>query len=259
MRNTWWQQPGGYMQAGYYFSAIGGGSAFRAALGPGVVPTPESAPILYNGDFPLNPSSQATYAAWTYHGGAVGGSITTESGNGYLRLGPGTPGSVATHNRFFLPMDADDLVFDYRVYTPGSGPTEALEARLLDEDGGPAIVIGSIALNSTTAWIDGHTMQISPAVPRGRNYKLQFAVASAGTIEAVAGVDDIAITQAPLPPLCPADVNGSGAVDIDDLLTVINAWGSTGAPGTVPGDVNQSGMTDIDDLLLVINAWGMCA
>jgi hypothetical protein len=156
-------------------------------------------------------------------------------------------------------MDADDLVFDYRVYTPGSGPTEALEARLLDEDGGPAIVIGSIALNSTTAWIDGHTMQISPAVPRGRNYKLQFAVASAGTIEAVAGVDDIAITQAPLPPLCPADVNGSGAVDIDDLLTVINAWGSTGTPGTVPGDVNQSGTTDIDDLLLVINAWGNCA
>jgi hypothetical protein len=53
---------------------------------------------------------------------------------------------------------------------------------------------------------------------------------------------------------CPADVNGSGSVDIDDLLAVINLWGSFGGPA----DVNSSGTVDIDDLLTVINSWGPC-
>jgi hypothetical protein len=57
---------------------------------------------------------------------------------------------------------------------------------------------------------------------------------------------------------CPADVNGSSTVDIDDLLFVINAWGNTGTPGTVVGDVDSNGVVDIDDLLGVISGWGSC-
>jgi hypothetical protein len=53
-------------------------------------------------------------------------------------------------------------------------------------------------------------------------------------------------------------VNGSTTVDIDDLLAVINVWGSTGAPGTVVGDVDGNGVVDIDDLLSVISGWGNC-
>lgn len=248
MRTTWWLEPPppiGYTLRGYYYSVLGGGSAQRPAIPPGVDPPAGSAPILYNGDFP-----QGTYAGWAAHGGAVGGQITTESGNGYLRLGPGAPGSSGTHNRFFLPGDADAVQFDYRIYTAGSGLSESLEVRLSDEDGGTHL-IGSIALNAAGGWIKGHVMPLIPEVSRGRNHTLRFAIASAGSIEAVVGVDDILITTAPL---CAADLNGSGAVDIDDLLTVINAWGSTSGAG----DVDGSGVTDIDDLLLVINSWGPC-
>jgi hypothetical protein len=53
------------------------------------------------------------------------------------------------------------------------------------------------------------------------------------------------------------DVTGNGAVDIDDLLSVINNWGVSGVG--IPADVNQSGAVDIEDLLAVINAWGSCA
>jgi Dockerin type I domain len=56
---------------------------------------------------------------------------------------------------------------------------------------------------------------------------------------------------------CPADVNGSHSVDIDDLLGVINAWGTCATP-PCPADVNHSGAIDIDDLLAVINGWGPC-
>jgi hypothetical protein len=59
-------------------------------------------------------------------------------------------------------------------------------------------------------------------------------------------------------PDCAADVaptNGNGAVNIDDLLAVINNWG---APAPNPADVTGNGVVDIDDLLAVINAWGSC-
>ena len=55
---------------------------------------------------------------------------------------------------------------------------------------------------------------------------------------------------------CP-DINSSGAVDVDDLLAVINAWGQC-PPGTIddcPEDFNANGVVDVDDLLIVINAW----
>jgi hypothetical protein len=57
-------------------------------------------------------------------------------------------------------------------------------------------------------------------------------------------------------PVCPADITGkNGAVDIDDLLLVINSWG--GGAGS-PADITGNGVVDIDDLLAVINGWGPC-
>jgi hypothetical protein len=57
---------------------------------------------------------------------------------------------------------------------------------------------------------------------------------------------------------CPADIDGNGFINIDDLLAVINQWGWTGQPGSNPADINNSGNINIDDLLGVINQWGQC-
>jgi hypothetical protein len=56
---------------------------------------------------------------------------------------------------------------------------------------------------------------------------------------------------------------GDGAVNIDDLLAVISAWGACPAPPTAcPANIITSGASatsvDIDDLLAVISAWGPC-
>jgi hypothetical protein len=60
-------------------------------------------------------------------------------------------------------------------------------------------------------------------------------------------------------PCCPADVNNSGAVDVDDLIAVILAWGPCPSPPTpCPADVNASGSVDVDDLIAVILDWGPC-
>lgn len=54
---------------------------------------------------------------------------------------------------------------------------------------------------------------------------------------------------------CSSDINGSGTVNVDDLLAVINAWGP--CPGC-PADINGDGMVNVDDLLAVVNGWGPC-
>jgi hypothetical protein len=58
---------------------------------------------------------------------------------------------------------------------------------------------------------------------------------------------------------CPADINGSGAVDVDDLIAVILGWGCTDPPGPCAADVNHSGVVDVDDLIAVVLGWGACA
>ncbi|UCD76889.1 MAG: right-handed parallel beta-helix repeat-containing protein [Phycisphaerales bacterium] len=54
---------------------------------------------------------------------------------------------------------------------------------------------------------------------------------------------------------CPADLNGDGIVDIDDLFQVLSAWGSC---DECPEDINEDGTVDIDDIFAVLASWGPC-
>ncbi len=54
---------------------------------------------------------------------------------------------------------------------------------------------------------------------------------------------------------CPADIDGSGAVGINDLLSLLAAWGPN--PGH-PADLDGSGAVGINDLLSLLAAWGPC-
>ena len=53
---------------------------------------------------------------------------------------------------------------------------------------------------------------------------------------------------------CPADLDGSGAVDFGDILAVLAAWGNAGGPE----DLDGSGTVDFGDLLIVLAEWGPC-
>ncbi len=52
---------------------------------------------------------------------------------------------------------------------------------------------------------------------------------------------------------CPADLDGDGSVDVNDLLDLI---GQFGLPGE--GDLDGSGLVDADDLLSLLGSWGAC-
>jgi hypothetical protein len=53
---------------------------------------------------------------------------------------------------------------------------------------------------------------------------------------------------------CPADVDGDGMVAVNDLLTVVGLWGTSGGAGDVDGD----GTVGVNDLLEIVGSWGPC-
>jgi len=57
------------------------------------------------------------------------------------------------------------------------------------------------------------------------------------------------------PEPCVGDVNGSGNVDITDLLAIIGAWGPCVG---CSADLNGDDIVDVTDLLAIIAAWGPC-
>lgn len=62
---------------------------------------------------------------------------------------------------------------------------------------------------------------------------------------------------------CASDLDGSSAVDVEDLLAIINAWGPCpdSCPPLCAGDIAPPGgdcAVGVDDLLAVISSWGAC-
>jgi hypothetical protein len=56
-------------------------------------------------------------------------------------------------------------------------------------------------------------------------------------------------------PACPADLDGSGTVDVADLVQLLGAWGP--CAGCLE-DVDGSGAVDVADLVVLLAAWGPC-
>jgi sugar lactone lactonase YvrE len=58
---------------------------------------------------------------------------------------------------------------------------------------------------------------------------------------------------------CPADIDGSGTVDVVDLLQVLSHWGPCeNDPECEAADIDGDGDVTVLDLLQVLSAWGPC-
>ncbi len=55
-------------------------------------------------------------------------------------------------------------------------------------------------------------------------------------------------------PVCGDDINADGTVGVDDLLQVIQAWGTCACIEDINGDT----LVNVDDLLRIIQSWGSC-
>jgi hypothetical protein len=54
---------------------------------------------------------------------------------------------------------------------------------------------------------------------------------------------------------CPADIDGNGFVDVDDLFAVLGDWGPCDG---CAADIDGNGFVDVDDLFAVLGDWGPC-
>jgi hypothetical protein len=111
---------------------------------------------------------------------------------------------------------------------------------------------------------DGDSTEVTPLdlAMRGRFYD---RVATPDTGAGTPPIVDMGAFE--FHPPCAADITLTGgsldAIDIDDLLAVISAWGPCPAPPALcPANIVTAGASatqvDIDDLLAVIGAWGPC-
>jgi len=55
----------------------------------------------------------------------------------------------------------------------------------------------------------------------------------------------------------PADLNGDGTVNADDIALLLGNWGPT-VPKTVAFDLDADGLIDANDLGIVLASWGAC-
>ncbi len=72
--------------------------------------------------------------------------------------------------------------------------------------------------------------------------------------DALGGFDERDLTVA-VAGACPADIDGSGAVDVIDFLALLASWGPN--PGH-PADLDGNGVVDVVDFLELLAAWGLC-
>ena len=71
-----------------------------------------------------------------------------------------------------------------------------------------------------------------------------------------AAVDGVRVFDAGCPGGIPGDLNGDGAVDIDDLLILLAAWGPCpDPPDPCPADLDEDGSVGIGDLLNLLANW----
>jgi hypothetical protein len=96
----------------------------------------------------------------------------------------------------------------------------------------------------------GSSPQISFECVQSALYRIRIGGTNGAT-----GTGALVLSCVESAPVCPADINDSGTVDIDDLVLVITAWGTCNG---CAADVNISGAVDIDDLVTVITGWGNC-
>ena len=101
---------------------------------------------------------------------------------------------------------------------------------------------------------DGGAMSdLNALIPADAGWALARATdINAGGWIVGAGAHDGAPRAFLLIPTAPADLNGDGVVDFDDLLQVLGAWGPCAG---CPADLDGDGMVGLSDLIQLLAAW----
>jgi hypothetical protein len=119
-----------------------------------------------------------------------------------------------------------------------------------------------LACNDNDLFCPGGTSKLTVPVTEGMCYRIRLGGANN---ESGTGTLTLGYIGCTPPNPCPADIapfpDGDGNVNVDDLLAIINSWGTCANPNNCPADISPAQGNDVvnvDDLLAVINNWGPC-
>jgi hypothetical protein len=165
-----------------------------------------------------------------------------------------------------IDLANSDATISYSRWFYSSLNGNSLRTEISNNNGSTWVTVDNVSASiltpgtGETTW-QTHTFVVGQYVTPTDQVRVRFTANGAALNSiAEAGIDNLRVERvlcegAP----CLPDVNGSGAVDADDLVAVILAWGPCPAPpATCEADVDASGEVDADDLVAVVLAWGAC-
>ncbi|MBM4109638.1 MAG: choice-of-anchor B family protein [Phycisphaerae bacterium] len=150
---------------------------------------------------------------------------------------------------------ADTRIGYWRWYSnnQGSAPNQdTFRVDISNNDGATwtnAETVGPAGAGTSGGWLY-HEFRVADVVPLSAQVRLRFIaedLAPGSIVEAA--VDDLAVLTIDCPPFCPADWNGDGVVDFNDLLGFLNDFNA----GSALADLNADGQVDFNDFLEFLN------
>jgi subtilisin family serine protease len=184
---------------------------------------------------------------------AVGDGVTDYSNSNATTTGP----VEVDHCNFFGDSNVqNDVWFDYTascdglvtVSLCGSSYSTKIAVYGASCPAGPGEVIACDTVSCPTST----RSQVTFSAAAGESFKLRV-----GGHGGAQGNGVMTIGCEPLP-TCPSDLNGSGTVDVSDLLILLGAWGNCADVADCPADLNGDGVVDVSDLLILLGDWGPC-
>ena len=161
----------------------------------------------------------------------------------------------------FGPFDVHDMLTDTDFESLTFGPLPAAFADRVFEEPAPPDPLTMRFDLLTSLDIDGYLHLAIENVEMGTAvYDLGWPFGEVTVnMEQIYLAADISITASN--DLCIGDIDGTGDVTADDILTVIGAWGECAyddEDNTCPADVNFDTFVNVSDLLWVIGQFGPC-
>ena len=146
------------------------------------------------------------------------------------------------------PDDDDDL--DFILASPDSGSEPLLLLRN-DEPSLPFRALAGRSWSKQSVQTNNSPRSMASGTLDPKDEEDDWVVGSAAVAALRGGmVGEIEQTLFG-PAVCPEDIDGNSAVDIDDLLLLLGNFGQSG-----DGDIDGNGVVSIDDLLLLLSSFG---
>jgi len=198
---------------------------------------------------PENDNTTDGSIAWVTGQGTPGGGLGENDIDG------GTTSLVS--NRIDLSATQSATISYARWYSNNTGAApnaDVFEVFVSDDDGQTYVLaetVGPAGAGTSGGWIESGFV-VGDFVDLTSTIRVKFVASDLGDGSLVeAGIDDVRLFGVSCAAAsCPADLDGSGAVDSDDLGILLAAWGGS------EGDLDGDGATDSTDLGLLLAVFG---